>query len=222
VNRAADRKWVDAVLETEKAYWRQVEAEMVGAFFDGTAVYDLIQHLPDDATLFMGNSLPIRHLDQFGQPLKKRIHSFGNRGASGIDGNLSTGLGISLHSAGRTVIVTGDITFYHDMNGLLAIGQQNLQNVTIVLLNNDGGGIFNRLPVAQHDPPFGKLFRTPHGLDFAHAAALYGLEYRPVDSRSDFEDALRTSFATSSPMLIEVRTDGKQDELRRKDFRFWA
>jgi 2-succinyl-5-enolpyruvyl-6-hydroxy-3-cyclohexene-1-carboxylate synthase len=89
--------------------------------------------------------------------------------------------------------------------------------VTIVLLNNDGGGIFNRLPIRDHDPEFTEYFITAHGLDFSHAAALYGLDYVRVTTREEFRQAfsqrIRGSMGSS---IIEVRTDGKQDEMRRQ------
>ncbi len=117
----------------------------------------------------------------------------------------------------RTVLLIGDISFYHDMNGLLALRQHTLHNVTIVLLNNDGGSIFRRLPVHTFEPDFTKLFLTPHGLNFAHVAALYALRHHPADSAEEFTNALLQSFTEAQPTLIEVRTDGAADEARRRE-----
>jgi 2-succinyl-5-enolpyruvyl-6-hydroxy-3-cyclohexene-1-carboxylate synthase len=97
------------------------------------------------------------------------------------------------------------------MNGLLAIKQHDLRNVTIVVLNNNGGGIFRRLPIAKFEPPFTSLFLTPHGLDFTHVAQLYGLHYVQANDRIAFQAAFEQSVSRSLPTLIEVQTDGAAD-----------
>jgi 2-succinyl-5-enolpyruvyl-6-hydroxy-3-cyclohexene-1-carboxylate synthase len=114
------------------------------------------------------------------------------------------------------VLLAGDITFYHDMNGLLAAKQHDLKLIAVVL-NNDGGGIFRRLPVARIEPPFTELFVTPHGLDFEPAAALYGLAYERVTKRAAFREAFRKALAGDSSYLIEVHTDGRADHERRQE-----
>jgi 2-succinyl-5-enolpyruvyl-6-hydroxy-3-cyclohexene-1-carboxylate synthase len=176
----------------------------------------MVAALPPGALLFAGNSLPIRHLDQFGQPLGKPIRIFANRGASGIDGNISSALGAGASSDVPTVALLGDITFYHDMNGLLAVKSLGL-NVTFVLLNNNGGGIFRRLPIANIEPPFTELFLTPHGLDFEPAIRMYGLDYINASDRSQFQEALARSLADRVPRVIEVRTDGARDHSLRME-----
>jgi len=187
------------------------EALAGGAWFDGAAVAETLQRLPDGATLFAGNSLPVRLLDQFGLPAGRRLQTFSNRGASGIDGNLSTAFGIALaRKAQPAIALVGDITFYHDMNGLLALRSNGLAP-TIVLLNNNGGGIFRRLPVRAFEPAFTRLFLTPHGLDFHHAAALYGLDYVRAVDRGAFRAALTDSLDAGRARIIEVRTDARED-----------
>ena len=180
-------------------------------FFDGAIVAAVVEALPPGARLLIGNSLPVRHLDQFGTPTTRPITVFGNRGASGIDGVTSTALGVAAASDAPLVLITGDIAFYHDMNGLLAIRQQALRNVTIVLLNNNGGGIFRRLPVAKFEPDFTPLFLTPHDLDFTHAAQLYGLRYVCTQDRATFTTTFQQSVNDHTPTVIEVQTDGVQD-----------
>ncbi len=187
-----------------------------GDYFDGTAVYDVIRLMPDDGNLFVGNSLPVRHLDQFGLPTPHRIHAYANRGASGIDGNTSTALGIGAgHPQHPLVAIVGDITLYHDMNGLLAVHRCDVP-VTIILLNNGGGGIFHRLPINQYDPEFTEFFVTPHGLDFSHTAALYGLNYVVANSRETFQTAFDESVSKRTPTIIEVQTNAR-DDLRRRN-----
>ncbi len=207
-----------AWLATERQTWEAMARFFDEHFFDATAVSLLLQTLPENSNLVMGNSLPIRHLDQFGRPMTKRLHVFGNRGASGIDGNISTAVGIASASPDRpTVLVTGDVTFYHDLNGLLAINHNQIQNVSIVLLNNGGGGIFNRLPIANFEPAFTRLFKTPHQLDFAHAAALFGLAHTRVHGRGQLQTALTSDWLTS-PTILEIMTDNEQDEQLRRAF----
>ena len=202
--------------------WRAARKVMAqelatGAYFDGAVVYDVVDLMPVHSTLFAGNSLPVRHLDQFGSTTRGPYFAWANRGASGIDGNVSTALGIGAARKGMPLVaVLGDITLYHDMNGLLAINRCGVP-ATIVLLNNGGGGIFHRLPVRQFEPHFSDYFITPHGLDFAHAAALYGLDYIRADDRDSFRAAFSRSLKGQQSTLIEVRTDPIADLKRRTD-----
>ncbi len=185
-------------------------------WFDGSVVATLLDQLPADTRLFVGNSLAIRHVDQFGRPQKKSLSIFANRGASGIDGNISTGLGIAASSNQPTVLLVGDITFYHDSNGLLALKQLGLENVIIVLINNNGGGIFRRLPVEQFEPPFTDLFLTPHDLNFAPIAAMYGLDHQLAADLPSFISAFEKAWAAKSAAVIEVRTDSQKDDRVRR------
>ena len=167
---------------------------------------DLDAVLPPGATLFAGNSMPVRDLDSFLAAAGRPARFLANRGASGIDGVVSTALGVSSVSPGPCVLVIGDLSLYHDMNGLLAAKQHGVQ-ATIVLLHNDGGGIFSFLPQAEAVESFEYLFGTPHGLDFRHAAQLYDLDYcEPGDSRA-FRTALEKSFHTSGVTMIAVHTN---------------
>ncbi len=216
--------WLEQWRALEAANWQAtIQALNAGSDFDGAFVYDLIELLPDGAHLFAGNSLPIRHVDQFGKPSSKNLHIYANRGASGIDGNVSTALGIASHTADPPskaepcLLLVGDITIYHDMNGLFAVKNLDLKNVTIVLMNNNGGGIFNRLPINQFDPPFTDLFIMPHNLQFEHAARLYGLDFASTDNRAEFHRLLGESIGSGVPRIIEVRTDIQHDEQRRRE-----
>lgn len=206
-----------AGLHSTEATCQQVTGQYVAAhFFDGTVVSTVVARLPAGARLMIGNSLPVRHLDQFGAPKAQPLTVYGNRGASGIDGVTSTALGIAAVGDEPLVLITGDVAFYHDMNGLLAIKQQGLQNVTIVLLNNNGGGIFRRLPIAQFEPEFTPLFLTPHDLDFSHAARLYGLHHVRVADRVSFVQAFDQSVHGNVPTVIEVQTDGIADQQHQR------
>ena len=167
---------------------------------------DLEAVLPPDATLFAGNSMPVRDLDSFFAAGARPVRFLANRGASGIDGVVSTALGASSVSSGPCVLVIGDLSLYHDMNGLLAAKQHGLQ-ATIVLLHNDGGGIFSFLPQAETVESFTDLFGTPHGLDFRHAARLYDLDYCAPEDSPAFRAALQKSFHDSGVTMIAVHTN---------------
>ena len=162
--------------------------------------------LPPGATLFAGNSMPVRDLDTFFAAGSRPVRFLANRGASGIDGVISTALGASSVSPGPCVLVIGDLSLYHDMNGLLAARQHGLQ-ATIVLLHNDGGGIFSFLPQAEAVTSFEELFGTPHGLDFRHAARLYGLHYCEPEDGQALRTAFEKAFHNPGVSLIAVHTD---------------
>lgn len=179
----------------------------------------LFDFLPEGDALMVSNSLPVRHLDQFVPPRKKKVRVFANRGASGIDGVLSTGLGLAAYF-GHATMVLGDLAFYHDMNGLLAVRRHGLQ-ATILVINNDGGGIFHRLPIAAFEPPFRELFLTPHGLRFGPVAELYGLEYHFVENQLALPQVLRR-LDWEKPTLIEVKSDAEGFERWRRDGGRWT
>src|SRR5438874_6991744 len=122
-----------------------------------------------------------------------------NRGSNWIDGTVSSAFGVAAAAAGPVVLLTGDVALAHDIGGLLAARRLNLA-LTIVLLNNDGGGIFHFLPVAGEQDAFEEHVATPHGLDFTHAAALYGCAYtrpeNPAALQRALEEALQTEGVT--------------------------
>lgn len=208
--------WTEALSQKETLAWQGTEkAFTTGDYFDGAAVYDVVDLIPAESTLFTGNSLAIRHLDQFAPPQSKRLYAYANRGVSGIDGNISTALGAgAIRPDQPLVAILGDITFYHDMNGLLAVKRCGIP-ITIVLLNNNGGGIFHRLPIRNHEPEFTDLFLTPHGLDFEPAIRMYGLDYQRVTDRDSFRQAFAQSVNQRSTCVIELRSDSRHDNQRR-------
>jgi 2-succinyl-5-enolpyruvyl-6-hydroxy-3-cyclohexene-1-carboxylate synthase len=202
-------------IRLERASRQRVAAIRNEAAFEAGILLDVLDQLAEGSSLYVANSLPVRHLDQFVPPQKKTVHVFANRGASGIDGTLSSALGAAVAHPGL-VFVSGDTSFYHDMNGLLALRRERIR-ATIVVINNDGGGIFHRLPVAQFDPPFREAFLAPHSLTFEHAAALYGLRYAQV-TRQELPAVLQAAIAAETPTLIEVPSDAAAFEKLRKNF----
>ncbi len=151
--------------------------------------------------LVLGNSMPVRHADTFAGPARAMLPVVVNRGASGIDGQVSTAIGAARAAGARAVLILGDLTLLHDLNALAAA-----RNLTIVVLNNDGGGIFSWLPVSAARDVFTPLFATPHGLAFRAAAELFGLAYEAPTTVDDVAHAVRRGMAADGGVLIEVRT----------------
>jgi 2-succinyl-5-enolpyruvyl-6-hydroxy-3-cyclohexene-1-carboxylate synthase len=180
--------------------------ETLDELFEGKVFAELAALLPDGALLYAGNSMPIRDLDTFFPGGERAIRLLANRGANGIDGVVSSALGAAAAELRPTVLVIGDLSFYHDSNGLLAAMQHHL-NLTIVLLNNDGGGIFSFLPQAGDPEHFETLFGTPHGLDFRPLAQMYGAHYERVKSWETFRAAIQRGLERGGLHIVEVPTE---------------
>jgi 2-succinyl-5-enolpyruvyl-6-hydroxy-3-cyclohexene-1-carboxylate synthase len=180
--------------------------EGLDEFFEGRVFTELAALLPDGALLYAGNSMPIRDLDTFFPGSERAIRLLANRGANGIDGVVSSALGAAAAGRGPAVLVIGDLSFYHDSNGLLAAMQHQL-NLTIILLNNDGGGIFSFLPQAGDPEHFETLFGTPHGLDFRPLAQMYGARYELVAGWPAFRAAVLRGIESGGLNIVEVPTE---------------
>ena len=211
-----DSAWAESFQRVENQVWEAVTAARAAENFEGAVLAEVVEHLPAGAALFVASSLPVRHLDQFVRPSAKDLRVFANRGASGIDGTISSALGVAAASKGPLVLVMGDLAFYHDLNGLLALRRCGVK-ATIVVINNDGGGIFQRLPIAKFDPPFTELVRTPHGLTFAPAAQMFGADYVLAEGQGAFQRALEKAVGSSASTIIEVPSDSAHFERRRRE-----
>lgn len=194
--RAADRTADGVVTET-------LERE-AGPTEPGVA-RDVAATVPDGGTLVAGSSMPVRDLDRFMRP-RRGLRVIGNRGASGIDGLVSTALGAALASPGPTVALTGDLSLLHDANGLLLDADGGPPDCVLVVVHNDGGGIFHLLPQARQ-PGFERLFATPHGREPADLARLHGLAHRRIGQAAELGPAVREAVAAGGLHLVEVRTD---------------
>ncbi len=223
VERDADTS--AAWLET----WREVNCltrqaiaanlEALDELFEGRVFAELAGCLPEGALCWASSSMPVRDLDTFFPGSDCAIRFLANRGANGIDGVVSSALGASAGGGGPLVLVIGDIAFYHDLNGLLIAKLQQL-NATIILLNNDGGGIFSFLPQAAHPEHFEQLFGAPHGLDFRPAAELYGAAFNSVTTWAEFQAAVKEGLGSDRLTIVEVRTERRRNvELHRA---IWA
>lgn len=212
LNARAGAAWLAAWLAAERAAQQTIAAHLAAEprLSEPGVFAQLAGLLPDGATLFVGNSMPVRDLDTFFPPGERRVRIMGNRGANGIDGLVSTALGAAAAGATPLVLVLGDLSLYHDSNGLLAAKLHQL-DATVVLINNDGGGIFSFLPQSSEADAFELLFGTPHGLDFRPLAELYGARYTRIDGHEAFRAAVGAGLAGRGLHLVEVRTDRAQN-----------
>lgn len=182
------------------------QAREEDGLFEGRLIQEVQDMLPEESRLFTANSMAIRDVDYFLEARQQSLKILCNRGANGIDGMASTALGISTGQH-PTVLLTGDLAFIHDMNGLL-IGKSNHLNLTIIVLNNNGGAIFKYLPqsMSKH---FEYLFMTPHGLDFSGLKTLYGLSYfEPTDYKT-FEHDFQEALSLEGIKVLNVKIDAE-------------
>lgn len=218
-------KWIEA-WQTADQVTRQALSSAIDdlpALFEGRVFIELAELLPVGALLYTGNSMPVRDMDTFFWPRtpvmpddmdpfywseRTKLRCLGNRGANGIDGVVSSALGASAPGdlASPVVLVIGDLSFFHDLNGLLAARLHKL-NLVIVLINNDGGGIFSFLPQAAYPEHFEQLFGTPIGLDFRPAVEMYSGRFTRIADWGAFRDAVRTGLAEGGLHVIEVPTE---------------
>jgi 2-succinyl-5-enolpyruvyl-6-hydroxy-3-cyclohexene-1-carboxylate synthase len=168
--------------------------------------WELTRLLPAEHALFAGNSLPVRLLDTFAAADHAWVTVGANRGVSGIDGLLSTATGFAAGRGKPVTLLMGDLSLLHDLNGL-ALLQRAAVPVIAVVINNDGGGIFSFLPVAEGVPNFEKVFGLPHGRTFAGAASMFDLPYTRVRTTNAFIRAYRAACQRNRSALIEVTTD---------------
>jgi 2-succinyl-5-enolpyruvyl-6-hydroxy-3-cyclohexene-1-carboxylate synthase len=205
-----EREWISKWIELNTLTKEQlVEIHTYEELFEGKAVPILQKVLPEHTTLFVGNSMPIRDIDTFFEVNQKSINIMANRGVNGIDGTISSALGAST-DGNPLVLFLGDLSFYHDTNGLLMAKLYKL-NATIVVMNNDGGGIFSYLPQYQEKKHFELLFGTPLGLDYEHVVKMYGGHFSRVDEWATFEQALQRGIREDGLHVIEMRTDREEN-----------
>ncbi|WP_251422614.1 2-succinyl-5-enolpyruvyl-6-hydroxy-3-cyclohexene-1-carboxylic-acid synthase [Veillonella agrestimuris] len=170
--------------------------------FEGRTIIEIQRFMPKGGQLMIANSMSIRYMDCYWSGIGD-IFVYGNRGVNGIDGTVSTAIGLAQNGK-PTVLITGDLAFFHDLNGL-AMANENI-NLTIVLHNNDGGGIFEYLP-QKEVKYFDYLFSTEQGLDYSGAATLYKCSYERIEKADDFAKAFKTAVASKGIHIIEVPTD---------------
>ncbi len=184
--------------------------------FEGKVARCLSEILPIGANLFIGNSMPPRDFDFFSGKRKKRLKIFANRGASGIDGIISTAAGTAYKSKARTFLYVGDLSFYYDLTFLHYLKKLNVP-LTVILQNNNGGGIFNMLPVAEREEKFEEFFITPLDFNFGEIIRSFEIQYFIAEDETEFREAVENT-AQNNLAVIEIKTDAKYSTKLRKEF----
>ncbi|MGB1231719.1 MAG: 2-succinyl-5-enolpyruvyl-6-hydroxy-3-cyclohexene-1-carboxylate synthase [Winogradskyella sp.] len=193
-------KWL--AVKTQRCYKHNAYLETI-PFSDFTVFNSVLQSLPAQSQLQVGNSSAIRYTQLFKMP--KTVAVFCNRGTSGIDGSTSTAIGAAVATKKRVTFITGDLSFFYDSNALWNDYIPN--NFRIILVNNNGGGIFRILPGRKHTKNFKTYFETKHKLTAKQLCKMYGFEYVNVESDAALKNALNTFYeASNQPKLLEVFT----------------
>ena len=212
-----NKSWVKFLLQLDDlCEWIKLEFINNSHLIDETnTIVHISRNIPEKSVLFVSNSTPVRDLEYFLQKTNKNYTVHQNRGASGIDGIISTALGIAEANKERTFLLTGDLAFYHDLSSLYNAKSKYI-NLTIILINNKGGGLFNFLPIVKEKEVFKKYFQTPLLLDFEKIVKIFGLDYKLVKTSTQLNLALNRR--SDIPLVIEIKTDAVESHMKRKDY----
>jgi 2-succinyl-5-enolpyruvyl-6-hydroxy-3-cyclohexene-1-carboxylate synthase len=202
--------WLAAWRAADDAADEVVSRVLGDALSEPLVARRLGEWLPGQATLFVASSMPIRDVEAFFPIRTDAPRVLSNRGANGIDGTVSSAFGAAAASGEPVVLLVGDVAVAYDIGGLLAARRLRVP-LTIVVLNNDGGGIFHFLPVSGQSDAFEEHVATPHGLDFEKVAGVYGLGYERPSDTVGLREAVDRSLASGSANIIEVRTDRQEN-----------
>ncbi len=207
--------WRNNSCETRRAVDQLLSA--TAGLSEPTVARSIAKLLPADHGLYLGNSMPVRDMDAFGVwPEDQYRPVAANRGASGIDGLVASTCGFAVGSGVVTTAFIGDLSLLHDLNSLAMVASSRTP-IVIVVVNNDGGGIFHFLPVAEQTEHFESFFGTPHGIQLSRAAEVFGLDCCSPQSITEFELDYQNALCKSRSTLIEVRTDRTENlDLHRK------
>ncbi|KOS64351.1 2-succinyl-5-enolpyruvyl-6-hydroxy-3-cyclohexene-1-carboxylic-acid synthase [Lysinibacillus agricola] len=186
-----------------------IEHYSKGAIDEGAMVSRLLKIIPNGSDIFVSSSMPVRDIDTFLMASPKDIRIVANRGTNGIDGVVSTAMGFSQGNNRETYLLIGDLAFLHDINGLIASRYQEC-NLTIIVMNNDGGGIFSYLPQSTVEAHYEDLFGTPTALKFHDIANMYDMDYIRVDDISELSEKF-ASIKKRPLRLFEIFTDREEN-----------
>ncbi|MTJ11077.1 2-succinyl-5-enolpyruvyl-6-hydroxy-3-cyclohexene-1-carboxylic-acid synthase [Anabaena sp. UHCC 0187] len=216
IGKLTESEYLQKWCKAEKQVRKNIDDyfENLDELIESKTAWLISQILPPETPLFIANSMPVRDIEFFWKPNNLKINPYFNRGANGIDGTLSTALGIAHHQQ-SSVMLTGDLSLLHDTNGFL-IKNKFIGHLTIVLINNNGGGIFEMLPIAQFNPPFEEFFATPQNIDFAQLCATYNVQHELVNSWEELKNRLK-QLPKTGIRVLEVKTNRKRDVIWRKE-----
>ncbi|MGI0479997.1 2-succinyl-5-enolpyruvyl-6-hydroxy-3-cyclohexene-1-carboxylic-acid synthase [Geminocystis sp. CENA526] len=183
--------------------------------FEAKISYLLSQYLPENTPIFIANSMSVRYAEFFWQKNNLAREVYFSRGTNGIDGTLSTALGIAYKSQ-PTILLTGDLALLHDTNGFL-INQYFQGSLIIILVNNNGGGIFEMLPISEYQPLFEKYFATPQNINFMNLTTTYNVDYKLINHWEEFKNLLQ-NLPKKGIHLWELKTNRKYDTSWLKNY----
>jgi 2-succinyl-5-enolpyruvyl-6-hydroxy-3-cyclohexene-1-carboxylate synthase len=212
-----DDEWREAWAEADASARATIDALIDGwnEPFEGRIARDVTASVPDGGSLVLASSMPVRDAESFAAP-RRGIEVLANRGVNGIDGFVSTVLGVAAGSDGPTVGLLGDLCFLHDSNGLLGARDRGL-DATFVVVDNDGGGIFSFLAQADLPEHFETVFGTPHGIDLAALAQVHGVPLTEITVAADVGPAVGESAAAGGVRVVLVRTDRATNVARHRE-----
>ena len=212
--------WLEIFIEADKITSKIKKGVIEKSNFanEPRVIIETLNALPEHSQIMISNSMPIRDFDYFATKTDKYFKIFNNRGASGIDGITSTALGITAENNLPTILITGDLAFYHDLNGMLAARKYSI-SLTVILINNNGGGIFEVLPISEYGKVFKEYFIAQHNLNFKPFVEAYSGKFYSIKSWNEFKDKIQKSIQEKNFTVLEIKTNAQKSlQLRRK---FW-
>jgi 2-succinyl-5-enolpyruvyl-6-hydroxy-3-cyclohexene-1-carboxylate synthase len=212
-----DSGWIETWLESERTARIAIDRALDGWTepFEGRIARDTVLAIPDGGACVVASSMPVRDVESFAAP-RDGVTFFANRGANGIDGFVSTALGIARANDGPTVALLGDLCFLHDGNGFLGATDRGI-DCTFVVVDNRGGGIFSFLPQAELPEHFETLFGTPQAVDLAALARVHGVDVIEVEKAAELVPAIDASIAGRGVRVVRVRTDRADNVTRHRE-----
>ncbi|MEL6824408.1 MAG: thiamine pyrophosphate-binding protein, partial [Calditrichota bacterium] len=192
------RQKIDDICSDEKSISEVAVAKIVS------------EELDNESALFLAASMPVRDMDMYASYSGKMVSVAANRGASGIDGTLASACGYAEGNQRPTTLIIGDLAMLHDLNSLQFL-KQDTPPLTVIVVNNSGGGIFSFLPIKQHEQIFDPWFSTPHKFTFESAAKMFRVRYSSPESCAEFRECYRAAKKANVHHIIEVKTDQEEN-----------
>ncbi len=213
------KNWLNDFIQAEKEIEKFKLKKISNSKFpnEPRIITELIKAVPQNSHIMISNSMPIRDFDYFAPIVSKKLIIHNNRGASGIDGIISTALGIAVENKNPVFLITGDLAFYHDMNGFLAAKKYEIPLI-VILINNNGGGIFKMLPISKVENKFLQFFQTQHDLDFSKFVKAYGGNHIKIKNWSDINLKIKQSVSSKKFTVLEIKTNADSSLKLRREF----